>query len=161
MSGMNEFKGAVSAKGLRFGIVVSRFNADVTGRLLDAALRTLAERGAARKNVEVVHVPGAFELPLAARRMAASRKFDAIIALGCVIRGGTPHFEYVAGECARGIMDVALHYDLPVAFGVLTTDDAAQADARSQVAGDNKGVDAALSALETLHALRAYRAKKK
>lgn len=160
MSGMNEFKGAMSAKGLRFGIVVSRFNSAITERLLDAALRTLRERGAAQKNVAVVRVPGAFELPLAARRMAASKKFDAIVALGCVIRGGTPHFEYVAGECARGIMNVALQYDLPIAFGVLTTDDVAQADARSQVAGDNKGVDAAMSAIETVHALRAYKSKK-
>jgi 6,7-dimethyl-8-ribityllumazine synthase len=157
---MNEFKGAMSAKGLRFGIVVSRFNSAITERLLDAALRTLRERGAAQKNVAVVRVPGAFELPLAARRMAASKKFDAIVALGCVIRGGTPHFEYVAGECARGIMNVALQYDLPIAFGVLTTDDVAQADARSQVAGDNKGVDAAMSAIETVHALRAYKSKK-
>ncbi len=160
MSGMNEFLDGLSAKGLRFGIVVSRFNTDITARLLDAALRALNERGAAKKNVTVVRVPGAFELPLAAKRLAASKKFDAIIALGCVIRGGTPHFEYVAGECARGIMNVALQYDLPVAFGVLTTDTVEQADARSQAQGDNKGVDAAMSALETIHALRGFKSKK-
>ncbi len=160
MSGMNEFVKQLSAKGLRFGIVVSRFNSEITGRLLDAAVRTLHERGAAKKNVVVVQVPGAFELPLAAQRMAASKKFDALITLGCVIRGGTPHFDYVAGECARGIMDVALQHGLPVAFGVLTTDNVEQAEARSQVDGDNKGIDAALSAIETLHALRPYKARK-
>lgn len=160
MSGMNAFEGTLSAKGLRFGIAVSRFNSEITERLLKGALDTLRARGAAQKNVAVVHVPGAFELPLVAKRMAASKKFDAIIALGCVIRGGTPHFEFVAGECARGIAGVALQYDLPVAFGVLTTDNVQQADARSQSDGDNKGIDAALSAIETLHALRGYKAKK-
>jgi 6,7-dimethyl-8-ribityllumazine synthase len=135
-------------KGARFGIVASRFNHFVVDRLVEGALDALVRHGVAEEDVTVVRVPGAFELPLVVRRLAASKKLDAIIALGAVIRGGTPHFEYVAGEAAKGIAAVAGASDVPVAFGVLTTESIEQAIERAGTKQGNKGWDAALSAIE-------------
>jgi 6,7-dimethyl-8-ribityllumazine synthase len=135
------------ARGLKFAIVVARFNAAITEKLLDGARKALEEAGA--EGFEVFHVPGAFELPLAAKLLAHTHAFHAIIALGAVIRGETPHFDYVAGESARGLQDVALETGLPVAFGVLTTDTYVQAEART-----NKGFDAAMTAIEMARVAR-------
>lgn len=137
----------------RLAIVVARFNDFVTSRLKDGAMQALAEAGLPPEAVEVAEVPGAFEIPLAARKAAESGRFDAVVCLGAVIRGGTPHFDYVAGECARGVANVTLMTGIPVTFGVLTTDDAEQAMARAGGAEGNKGRDAALAALEMIDVL--------
>ena len=134
--------------GARFGIVAARFNGRVVSRLLEATLDTLAEHGLNRDEIFVVRVPGAFELPLAARWIARRGAADAIVALGAVIRGDTPHFDYVCAEAARGIQAASIENDVPVVFGVLTCDDQAQADARAGGAHGNKGREAALAALE-------------
>jgi 6,7-dimethyl-8-ribityllumazine synthase len=139
---------------VRVALVVSRFNKSVVERLLSSALDTLTRYGVQTEDMMVVHVPGAFEIPLAVQRLAATRRFNAIITLGAVIRGDTPHFEYVAGECARGVARVALAQDLPVIFGVLTVDSMAQAIARAGGEAGNKGHEAALSALEMVTLLR-------
>ncbi len=136
----------VSGKGLRIGVVVGRFNRPITKRLLDGAERILWKKGVA--SVQTIWVPGAFEIPLALQKMARSKRFHALIALGAVIRGGTPHFDYVAGEAARGIMDVSLQESIPVAFGVLTTDSMKQALERAGGRKGNKGEEAALVAIE-------------
>ena len=136
----------LDATGLRFAIIVARFNTAITERLLEGAQEALKKTGASTQ--EVFRVPGAFELPFAAKKLAGGGDFDAIIALGCVIRGDTPHFDYVAGECARGIQQVALETGVPVAFGVLTTDTPAQAEARAGGEAGNKGFDAAMTAVE-------------
>jgi 6,7-dimethyl-8-ribityllumazine synthase len=147
----------LDATAMRFGIVVARYNHDVTEQLLDGAERTLREHGAADEHITVVWVPGAFEVPLVARQMAHTRHVDAVICLGAVIRGETPHFEYVAGECARGIMRVALDTEIPVIFGVLTTDDLAQAQARVGGTAGHKGEEAARAAIEMVVLLRRLR----
>ena len=134
--------------GMRFAIAAARFNRAIVEGLLDGALEALAEHGVGADDVDVVQVPGAFELPLAARRLAQTGRYEAVVALGAVIRGDTPHFEYVSGECARGIAAVALEVDVPVIFGVLTVDDEAQARARIGGAHGNKGAEAALAAME-------------
>lgn len=155
MSGANTFEGSLNASGMRFGIVVSRFNAAITESLLDAALATLRRHGVEDAHVNVVRVPGAFELPLLAQRLAASPiHYDALIALGCVIRGGTPHFEYVCRACTDGLLQVGLKFDIPVSFGVLTTDTTVQAEERAGGAEGNKGTDAALTAIEMVNVLR-------
>lgn len=141
--------------GSRFGIVVGRFNGFISERLLAAAIDTLRRHGVAESDITVAWVPGAFELPLAAKRLAASGRIDALIALGCVIRGATPHFDFVAGECAKGLSSVALGSGLPVAFGVLTVDSIEQAIERAGTKAGNKGADAALSALEMVNLLAA------
>ena len=128
-----------SVDGARFAIVVARFNTAITDALLEGALATLAEHGVADDHVRVVQVPGAFEIPITAKRLAASGRYQAIIALGAVVRGGTPHFEYVAGECARGVGRVALDENVPVIFGVLTTDTDEQARDRTGGKEGNKG----------------------
>jgi len=143
----------VSAAAARFSIVLSRFNGFIGERLLEAALDTLRRHGVKDRNIEVVRVPGAFELPLVASALAKRGGCDAIIALGCVIRGGTPHFDYVAGECAKGIAAVSREHGLPVAFGVLTTDSIEQAIERAGTKAGNKGADAALTALEMVSLL--------
>ncbi len=143
-----------SIDGARFAIVASRFNSDVTEALLDAAVATLAEHGVPDDHVSVVQVPGAFEIPIAAKRLAATGRYEAIIALGAVIRGDTPHFDYVAGQCARGVGQVAIAEDVPVIFGVLTTDTDAQAHARAGGELGNKGSEAALAGLEMVTLLR-------
>jgi len=144
----------LDAKGLRFGLVVSRFNEFVTGRLLAGAVDTLTKAGAREADVVVVRVPGAFEIPLVARRLARSRRFDAVICLGAVIRGETPHFEYISAEASRGIMQAACDFDLPVIFGVLTTDTVQQAIDRSGAPEHNRGADAARSAIEMTNLLK-------
>lgn len=139
---------------MKIGIVASRFNGFIVEQLLEGALDALKRNGIANSEVPVIWVPGAFELPLAAEQMAASGEVDAIIALGAVIRGETPHFDYVAGECARGIREASQRHRMPVAFGVLTTDNVEQALARAGSGDGNKGFDAAQAAIETLKALR-------
>lgn len=148
---MSEFRpveGDFNPKDAHFAVVVARWNGEITENLLAGALRAFARQGIANDRVKVVRVPGAFELPLAARKCAEMGDVDAVVALGCVIRGGTPHFEYVCGECARGIGEVSLTTGVPVAFGVLTTDDLKQAQDRSGDNAENKGEEAALTALE-------------
>ncbi|SIT72725.1 6,7-dimethyl-8-ribityllumazine synthase [Ectothiorhodosinus mongolicus] len=139
----------------RIGIVLSRFNAFIVERLLEGAADTLKRQGVADDNITVVRVPGAYELPLAAELMAASGKYDAIIALGCVIRGATPHFDYVAGEAAKGLAQVQMTHRIPVAFGVLTTDSIEQAIERAGTKAGNKGADAAMGALEMASLVKA------
>lgn len=143
---MEEWQGAQRAAGCRFAIAVSRFNPEITAGLLAGAREALTEADVPADDVTVVRVPGAFELPLAAKKLAG--RYQAIVALGAVIRGDTPHFDYVAGECARGIQQVMLETGVPVVFGVLTTDTLEQAQARAGGAHGNKGYDAAMTALE-------------
>ncbi|MGH8377664.1 MAG: 6,7-dimethyl-8-ribityllumazine synthase [Gammaproteobacteria bacterium] len=147
-------EGDTAAKGARVAIVAARFNGFVVDKLLDAALGILRTQGVRVENLTLVRVPGAFEIPLAVKRLAASGEIDAVIALGAVIRGETPHFDYVAGECIRGLQQVALDTRVPVAFGVLTCDTVEQALARAGGAAGNKGKDAALAALEMADLLR-------
>jgi 6,7-dimethyl-8-ribityllumazine synthase len=139
---------------LSFGIVASRFNEFITARLLDGALDSLRRHGAEEDRITVVRVPGSFEIPLLAKRLAASRQYDAIICLGTVIRGATPHFEYIAGEVAKGIAIAGLETGVPIAFGVLTTDSIEQAVERAGTKAGNKGFDAACSAIEMANLLR-------
>jgi 6,7-dimethyl-8-ribityllumazine synthase len=147
-------EGDFNARGLRFGIVASRFNDFIVDRLLDAAVSTLLKHGVAAADIEVVRVPGAFETPLAIKKMATSRRYNALIALGCVIRGGTPHFEYVAGEATRGIGSVSTSEEIPVGFGVLTVETIEQAIERAGTKAGNKGADAALAAIQMATLLR-------
>ena len=141
-------EGKLSATGRNFAIVVSRFNDLVTTRLLDGALDCLARHGGDRESVEVAWVPGAFELPIAAQKLAATGRFDVVICLGAVVRSSTPHFDYVAGETAKGISRVALDAGVPVTFGVITADTVEQAVERAGVRSGNRGWDAALNAIE-------------
>ncbi len=147
-------EGDFNARGLRFGIVASRFNDFIVDRLLDAAVSTLLKHGVAAGDIVVVRVPGAFETPLALKKMAATRRYQALLALGCVIRGATPHFDYVAGEAARGVSDVSLSEQLPIAFGILTVETIEQAIERAGTKGGNKGADAALAAIQMATVLR-------
>jgi 6,7-dimethyl-8-ribityllumazine synthase len=152
MGTYREIEGTLDATGMRIAIVAGRFNDHITTPLLDGALATLREAGL--DDVPVHWVPGAFEIPLVAQRLAASGGCDAVICLGAVIRGDTPHFDYVAGECAAGIMRVSLDTGVPVAFGVLTTDDLDQALARCGGAVGNKGEESAATAVEMVSLLR-------
>ena len=145
---VRETAGSLDGRGLKFGIVVSRFNRSITDALLAGALEALAAHGVVEDDIHVVHVPGAFEVPFAARRLAAGGAFDALICLGAVIRGETPHFEYIAGEVTRGIGRIIADHQLPVAFGVLTTDTIEQALDRAGERHGNKGYEAATTALE-------------
>jgi 6,7-dimethyl-8-ribityllumazine synthase len=145
---------ACDARGMRFAVVAGRFNRDITEALLAGARRVLGDRGAAETDVEVVWVPGAFEIPLVAMRFAASGTVDAVLCLGAVIRGDTPHFDYVAGECAAGVQRVALDTGVPTIFGVLTTDDHRQAVERIGGSEGHKGEEAALTAIEMVALLR-------
>jgi len=145
--------GDLVVRGQRFGIVVSRFNEFVSSRLLNAALDALQRHGCPPGNITVMWVPGAWELPLVARRAARSGKFDAIICLGCVIRGDTPHFDYVAGESAKGIAQASFDADIPMVFGVLTTNTLDEAINRAGAKAGNKGADAALAAIEIVNLL--------
>ena len=147
-------EGELLVRDLRFGVVITRFNDFVVEPLLRGALDALRRHGAADKQIEIVRVPGAFDLPVAARRLALSRRYEALIALGAVIRGQTPHFDYVAGECASGLARIALESGVPIAFGVLTTDTMEQAVDRAGGKAGNKGADAALAALEMANLLR-------
>ncbi len=141
-------EGKIVAKGMRFGIVASRFNDFICGRLIDGAIDALNRSGAEDKNIDIVKVPGAFEIPLAAKKLAKSGKYDAVICLGAVIRGATPHFEYISAEVSKGIALVGLETEIPVVFGVITTDTIEQAIERAGSKSGNKGWDAALSAIE-------------
>ena len=145
---MAEFNGVPSGQGRRYAVLVSRFNEQITSKLADGAMDALVRHGARSDDVDLVWVPGAWELPFAARRLLASERYDAIVALGAVIRGDTPHFDYVAGEASRGLARAGAEFELPIAFGVLTCDDMAQAEARAGGEHGNKGWDAALAAME-------------
>ena len=149
-----ELHGQLSVDGQRFAIVVSRFNEFITSKLLSGAIDALKRHGCADESITVVHVPGAFELPFMAKKLAESGLYDAVICLGCVIRGQTPHFEYVAGQAARGIAEVGLATGVPTTFGVITADTLEQAVERAGAKAGNKGVDAALSAIELVNLLR-------
>jgi 6,7-dimethyl-8-ribityllumazine synthase len=148
------FETTLPGEGVRIGIALARFNEAVTSRLLEGALTALREHGVADDAIDVATVAGAFELPLCAQRLAVAGRYDAVIALGAVVRGDTPHFDYVAGEAAAGLARAALRHDLPVAFGVLTTDTMEQALARAGGEHGNKGYDAAMTALEMVGLLR-------
>jgi len=145
---IKSLEGDFNARGLRFGIVASRFNDFIVDRLVDGAVDTLTKHGVTPSDIEVVRVPGAFETPLALKKLAETRRFNALIALGCVIRGATAHFDFVAGEASRGISHVSLTHDVPVGFGLLTVDTIEQAIERAGTKGGNKGADAALAAIQ-------------
>jgi 6,7-dimethyl-8-ribityllumazine synthase len=147
-------EGKLTAKGLRFGIVVSRFNHFISDRLLEGAMDALKRNGAEEADCVVARVPGAFEIPLAAKKMAKSGRYDAVICLGSVIRGATPHFSYIATEVTKGIASLTLENEIPIAFGVLTTDTIEQAIERAGTKVGNKGFDAAISAIEMVNLLR-------
>jgi len=142
-----------SAQGKKFAFVVTRWNSFVVNHLLEGAVDYLLRHGVSKDDMTVVYCPGAFEIPLTVKKIAAKQEFDAIIALGAVIRGGTPHFEYVAGECVKGLSSVNLEYDVPVSFGVLTVDSIEQAVERAGTKMGNKGEEAAASALEMVSLL--------
>ena len=154
MDNIKVTQGDLLARDLRFALVASRFNDSIVENLVRGAIDTLLRHGASEKQIELIRVPGAFDLPLVARRAAASRRFDAVVALGAVIRGATPHFDLVAGQCAAGLARASEETGVPVAFGVLTTDTIEQAVERSGNKAGNKGVDAALAALELANLLR-------
>ena len=147
-------EGELLLRDARIALLVSRFNSFVVESLLAGAIDTLKRHGADERDLQIVRVPGAYEMPIAAQRLAASKRFEAIIALGAVIRGGTPHFEYVAGECTKGLSQVSLQYDIPIAFGVLTVDTIEQAVERAGTKAGNKGAEAAMSAIEMINLLR-------
>ncbi|MCX5833416.1 MAG: 6,7-dimethyl-8-ribityllumazine synthase [Deltaproteobacteria bacterium] len=147
-------EGKIIAKGMRFGIVASRFNDFISAKLIEGALDALTRAGADEKDITIAKVPGAFEIPLVAKRMARSGKVDAVICLGAVIRGATPHFEYISAEVSKGIATVALETEVPVVFGVITTDTIEQAIERAGTKSGNKGFDAALSAVEMVDLFR-------
>ncbi len=143
-----------SASNARYALVVGRFNSFITESLLSGAVDTLKRHGVPEDNMTVVYAPGAYEIPLVAQRLVNSKQYDAIVALGAVIRGGTPHFDYVAGECAKGLATVSLQHDIPISFGVLTVDTIEQAIERAGTKAGNKGAEAALSTLEMVSLLR-------
>ncbi|OPJ55373.1 6,7-dimethyl-8-ribityllumazine synthase [Alkalithermobacter paradoxus] len=145
---MKIYEGNLVSKGLKFGIIVGRFNEFIGGKLLSGAIDGLKRHGANEEDIEVTWVPGAFEIPLIAKKMAKSKKYDAIICLGAVIRGATPHFDYVSSEVSKGVASVSLETDVPVIFGVLTTDTIEQAIERAGTKAGNKGYEAAVTAIE-------------
>ncbi len=152
---MKTYEGQLDARGLKVALALSRFNSFITERLLEGAKDALLRHGAAEDELSVVRVPGAFELPLIAKKLAESGKYDAVIALGAVIRGSTPHFDYVAAEVSKGLAQVGLAAGLPVAFGVLTCDTIEQAVERAGTKAGNKGFDAAMTAIEMVSLMRA------
>ncbi len=151
---MRVFEGKLVGKGLKFGVVVSRFNELITRRLLEGALDILRRHGVKDDDVDVVWTPGAFEVPLVAQKLAASARYDAVVALAAVIRGSTPHFDYIAKEVSKGLAEVALKTGVPVAFGVITADTLEQAVERAGTKAGNKGADAARSAIEMANLLK-------
>ena len=150
---MNEFPLEIPTRECRIAIVASEFNHFIVQQLVDGAFDALNRNSISAQNISLIWVPGAFELPLAAAVLAGAGQHDAVIALGAVIRGGTPHFDYVAGECSRGLAEVALKHELPVIFGVLTTDDVDQALERAGSGAGNKGFDTAIAALQMISVL--------
>jgi 6,7-dimethyl-8-ribityllumazine synthase len=154
MDNIRTINGDLIARDLRFAIVAARFNDMIVDSLIRGAVDVLVRHGAAEKQIELVRVPGAFDLPLVVQKLAASKRCDAIVALGAVIRGATPHFDHVAGQCAAGLARASLETGVPVAFGVLTTDTIEQAIERAGTKAGNKGADAALCALELANLLR-------
>lgn len=144
-------EGQLSAEGFRFGIIVSRFNDFISSRLVEGAMDALLRHGATEEQVSVIKVPGAFEIPLTAKKLAESGRYDAVICLGAVIRGSTPHFDYVAAEVSKGIASVSLESSIPVTFGVLTTDNLEQAIERAGSKSGNKGYDGAMAAIEMVN----------
>jgi 6,7-dimethyl-8-ribityllumazine synthase len=145
---MAEFNGVPDGSGRRYAVLVSRFNNGITSKLADGAQDALIRHGVASEDIDLVWVPGAWELPFGARRLAATERYNAIVALGAVIRGGTPHFEYVCSEASRGLLDASTEYDIPIGFGLLTCDTMEQAEERAGGEHGNKGWDAAIAALE-------------
>src|SRR5210317_1685302 len=154
MSDITTLEGDLVVRDARIALLVSRFNSFVVESLLEGAVDTLKRHGADERDLQIVRVPGAYEMPIAAQRLAATKRYEAIIALGAVIRGGTPHFEYVAGECTKGLSQVSLQHDIPVAFGVLTVDSIEQAIERAGTKAGNKGAEAAMSTIEMINVLR-------
>jgi 6,7-dimethyl-8-ribityllumazine synthase len=154
MNTMRTVEGDHLARDLRFAIVASRFNEFIVESLIRGAIEALGRHGASEKQIELIRVPGAFEMPLTVKKLLAARRHDAVIALGAVIRGATPHFQYVAGECAGGLARVALETGIPIAFGVLTTDSVEQAVERAGGKNGNKGAEAAVTAIEMANLLR-------
>lgn len=154
MDKVKKIEAELSARDLRIGIVAARFNDFIVDSLVRGAVDTLLRHGASEKDITLVRVPGAWEMPWAVKKMAAGKRYDAIIALGAVIRGATPHFDYVAGECVKGVAQAGLAADVPVAFGVLTTDTIEQALERAGTKAGNKGVEAAMSAIEMVDLLK-------
>ncbi len=154
MDNIRTLNGDLVARDLRFAVVASRFNDMIVDSLIRGAVDALLRHGASEKQIELIRVPGAFDLPFVVRRLAASRRYDAVVALGAVIRGATPHFEHVAGQCAAGLARAADDTGVPVAFGVLTTDTIEQAIERAGTKAGNKGADAALCALELANLLK-------
>ena len=144
-------EGQLSAEGFRFGIIVSRFNDFISSRLVEGAMDALLRHGATEEQVSVIRVPGAFEIPLTAKKLAESGRYDAVICLGAVIRGSTPHFDYVAAEVSKGVASVSLESRIPVTFGVLTTDNLEQAIERAGSKSGNKGYDGAMAAIEMVN----------
>lgn len=153
MSSEKIIEGMLDAKGLKVALVVSRFNDFITSRLADGAVDCLVRHGGAKENITIVKVPGAFELPLVCAKLAASGKYSGLVALGAIIRGATPHFDFVSAECSKGLAHVSLNYSIPVGFGLLTCDNMEQAVERAGSKAGNKGVEAALAMLETVRVL--------
>ncbi len=151
---MKIIEGELQAKGLKFGIIVSRFNDFITSKLLDGALDALHRHGADEKDIEIVKVPGSFEIPLVAKKLAAKGTFSAIICLGTVIRGATPHFEYISAEVSKGIASASLETGIPIAFGIITSDTIEQAVERAGTKSGNKGWDAAITAIEMAQVIK-------
>jgi 6,7-dimethyl-8-ribityllumazine synthase len=154
MSKIKTYEGHFNAAGMRFCIVASRFNSFIVDQLEAGAIDALVRHGASKEDIHVAKTPGAYELPLAVQKAAATKRYDAIVAVGAVIRGATPHFDFVAGECVKGISGVMLKHDIPVSFGVLTVDSIEQAIERAGTKAGNKGAEAALSAIEMVNLLR-------
>ncbi|MCM0650222.1 6,7-dimethyl-8-ribityllumazine synthase [Clostridium swellfunianum] len=153
---MKMYEGNLIAQELKFGIIVGRFNEFIGGKLLSGALDALKRHGVEESEIEIAWVPGAFEIPLAAKKMAKTNKYDAVICLGAVIRGSTPHFEYVSSEVSKGVANVSLETEIPVIFGVLTTDTIEQAIERAGTKAGNKGYDAAVTAIEMANLLKQF-----
>ena len=151
---MQIFNGNLIAQNMKVAIVAARFNEFITSKLIGGAEDALLRHGATDENIHLVWVPGAFEIPLAAQKLAASQKYDAVICLGAVIRGSTPHFDYVCAEVSKGVAQVSLKYNIPVAFGVLTTENIEQAIERAGTKAGNKGFDAAMSVIEMVNVLK-------
>lgn len=148
------YEGKLVAQGLRFGIVVSRWNSFITERLLDGAVDALVRHGADESQIEIAHVPGAWEIPVAAQKMANTHRFDAVICIGCLIRGATPHFDYLAGEVTKGIGAITMRTGVPLTYGVLTVENIEQAIERAGTKAGNKGVEAAMAAVEMANLLK-------